>query len=299
MAAPIYWTRSGRMDRCSPVGNSEQTWLYCGNASDTRSGGCRPSQVRRRYIFFRTSPKGWVLNQYSGESQGYGCLGWNFVLRRARLHQDGTKPALYRSDLQRKCFQDGFGATWQAPCSRLFLRDHQIYNAMNKLVPLLVMTTLTAGCSDNYPKATIEFHKIYRSPQGFVFEFKSDINFDELHASNKHQKVVRKFLTCSLSNDEDLDIEHQLQYDFIGNIEPATQPSDPERELFHYSSIGDFHENTSSSSSNLLRGTSLRRLLDSKKAIPCRVIMTVYLSSPYYSKVMLVPTDAIKVAAMK
>lgn len=179
-------------------------------------------------------------------------------------------------------------------------RDYQIYNAMIKFLLIPVIAALTVGCHGNHPTATIAFEKIYKTQSGgFIVQFNSDIDFEALYSSNKYRKIVRKFLTCSLSNDENFDVEHQLQYEYTGRVELASKPSDLDKKFYRYTSFGNFHENVSSPSSKPLWGQSLQRLLDSKKAIPCRVIMTVYLSSPYYSNVMLVPTDAIKIAAIK
>lgn len=158
---------------------------------------------------------------------------------------------------------------------------------------------LVAGCADDRPAANLVFKGLYEKPQGFVFEFTSDRNFDALYVDNKYRNVVRKSLICSLTSDENFDLEHRLQYVFEGDVELVDQPKKNTMGAYRYLSLGDFYERTSGSSADLLRGESLRRLLEKRKFVHCRVIMTIYLSSPYFSNVMLVPTGPLMMATLR
>lgn len=167
-----------------------------------------------------------------------------------------------------------------------------------KSLSLVLLTALLTGCANDRPKANLTFEGIRPEGHSLAIEFLSDKNFDALYADNKQLNIVRKALMCSLTSDENFDVEHQLKYEFRGDVELAPNAAKTNGG-FRYRSVGGFYENVSSSNSAPLSDDAVRRLLVGKDAIKCKVLMTIYLSSPYYSNIMLVPTDKIRSVTSK
>ncbi|WP_146204658.1 hypothetical protein [Massilia glaciei] len=81
-----------------------------------------------------------------------------------------------------------------------------------------------------------------------------------------------------------------------GGVDPAEASIDTKTRRYNYIAVTDFYESLDGGTSrNLLFGSSLEKILKSRSTIPCRVVITVYLSQPFYSAPMSIPTgDIIK-----
>jgi hypothetical protein len=162
---------------------------------------------------------------------------------------------------------------------------------MKRAFSLLIMACLTSACSEPKPSANLNYVRMYQQPTTSVVEFNSDLDIDALYSKNRHQKVVRKFLRCALGEDRNFDVEHRMRYVFEGTLELQGPSQAGNKTAFRYLSHGDFYENPPHNNDlDLLRGKGLADVLGAKKSVPCKVIMTVYMSSPYYSGTMSIPT---------
>jgi hypothetical protein len=163
---------------------------------------------------------------------------------------------------------------------------------MRRIAALLTIAIFASGCTDSKPAASVHYAKLYPMRDIFGVDFHSDLNFEELYA--KDQEIISKRLVCALGNDQDFGVEHRMQYVFRGDFDLRGTSKIGERTTYRYFSHGDFYENPPESSDvKLLNGSKLTDVLGNKKSVPCKVIMTIYMTSPYYSSTMLIPTKDI------
>lgn len=159
----------------------------------------------------------------------------------------------------------------------------------SKLIVLFVVAFIMA-CGNQHAPANITYERFHELPRQFAIDFLSDTNFEASFAKNKHQKIIYKTLTCSLSDDANFDIKHRLRFAFEGDIQLQNAFDSGGKVAYRYTSKGNFYENISNSHHDLIWGESLTQILQARKSIQCKVVMTVYLSSPYYSNKMSIPT---------
>lgn len=148
------------------------------------------------------------------------------------------------------------------------------------------------GCfSMEKPVAQIDFQGIYKAEDQYRIRFKSSINFDLLYSEQNDEKVVSRRLVCSLVDDVNFSVDHNLRKFFRGNFEVSSTNSNMEESLFNYESIGNFYfSQDRGSSKRIIEDIDLIQILRQRTTIPCRVVMTIYLRKPYYSTIMHIPT---------
>lgn len=150
------------------------------------------------------------------------------------------------------------------------------------------------GCTANKPTAELIYKNIYFAGESIAINFYSNIEFDKIYADNRLQNVVRTYLLCALDNDENFDVKHRLRYTFEGNL-ALRQPPNARESRYSYRALGSFYANSADGSEfGLIRDKELVKILGQNKYVPCKVIMTVYFSSSYYSNTMLIPVSDIK-----
>lgn len=162
----------------------------------------------------------------------------------------------------------------------------------NRLFSLLLVACLASACSGSNPSANLSYKRLSREQATSVVEFNADLDIDALYAKNRYQKDIRKFLRCALSDDQNFDVEHKMRYVFEGSLKLQGSSRAQDKATYRYLSHGDFYENPPNNNDlDLLRREKLADVLGGKKLVPCKVIMTVYMSSPYYSGTMFIPTS--------
>lgn len=171
---------------------------------------------------------------------------------------------------------------------------------MKLAASLILSAGCLAGCVAKAPSAHLEYLGMKPHGKEHYLHFKSDVHLFELFAKNKHQKVVLAELACALDDDHNLAFDNPLKHFATGRLESIGKNSNADgTKPYVFASLMFFWkslDNTQTSNEYLNR-EQLAALFKDRKVIPCRVRMTVYLSSPYYSEVMLVPTkDILEVA---
>jgi hypothetical protein len=169
------------------------------------------------------------------------------------------------------------------------------------VLPVLLALASLSACTATTPVAKLKYLGISSTPdRNYHLKFESDQPLLELFAKNKHRKVVLAELVCSLDNDHNFDFGHRLKsfakggFDFIEKKKASGQTG------YAFDSTLHFWEGapTNMGSDQSLAKEELDVLLKAKESIPCKVRMTVYLSSPYYSETMLVPAKDILAVAL-
>ncbi len=162
---------------------------------------------------------------------------------------------------------------------------------MKRLATMLTAALLASACSNSKTTATLDYVQLLREPNVFVVEFDSDIDLDALHAKNTNQKVVAKNLICALGSDQNFDVDHKMQEYFLGSVQRQESVG---QARYRYRSRGNFyHDTPGSTDMKFLAGAALEAVLGAKKSVACKVVMTVYMASPYYSNSMEIPAQHI------
>lgn len=160
---------------------------------------------------------------------------------------------------------------------------------MRTSAALLLAVCLASGCGERKPAARLTYVQMTMQASGTLVEFDSDIDLEALYAKNSDQKIVVKNLMCALGDDQNFDVTHKMQAYFLGSVQLHGK-SKGESTRYRYRSIGHFYRDTPGKTDmKLLAGADLLPVLGNKKTVPCKVIMTIYMSSPYYSQAMMVP----------
>lgn len=159
--------------------------------------------------------------------------------------------------------------------------------------PLIVacFCSLLLGCfHQKQPVANLEFLSIENVSGDELLSFSSDVKFEILYDEKKGEKVVVRWLVCSLDDDTILSIEHDLRVYFRGDINLKKSGIRDGKQIFEYLSNGNFFiSEDRGTSENVIPRGDLLLLLKNRDAISCRVMMTVYLRDPYYSSIMNIP----------
>jgi hypothetical protein len=170
---------------------------------------------------------------------------------------------------------------------------------MKRTILMVLLAASLFACAAKAPVARINYLGIQAVGYNYHLKFASDQPILDLFAKNKHQRVVLAELVCSLDADQNFDIEHNMKYFARGGFEVAEKAADKDDAKYVFEAIVHFWEGSGNNagSDQSLAKEELEVLLKGKKEIPCKVRMTVYLSTPYYSETMPVPVkDILSVA---
>ena len=168
---------------------------------------------------------------------------------------------------------------------------------MRTTAALLLTVLLASGCGERKPAANLSYVQMTTLASGTLVEFDSDIDLEALYAKNSDQKIVVKNLMCALGDDQNFNVTHKMRAYFLGSVQLHGKP-EGETTRYRYRSIGQFYRDTPGQSDmKPIAGADLLPVLGNKTTLPCKVIMTIYMSSPYYSQAMMVPVaDILRVA---
>jgi hypothetical protein len=157
---------------------------------------------------------------------------------------------------------------------------------MTKLFALLCVAFFVAGCEDSKPAAHLVYKKLHQTPSGFVVQFDSNMDNERLYQRN--EEIIVKKLMCAIGDDRNFEVGHPMQYVFRGDLELRGSSTVGTQTNYHYFSNGDFYEIPPASNDvKALTGVSLAKAIGNKISVPCKLIMTVYMRNPYYSREML------------
>jgi hypothetical protein len=104
------------------------------------------------------------------------------------------------------------------------------------------------------------------------------------------RKVVTRQLRCALKEDQDFSDEHVIERYGEGQVIKECAWSDDGRLYYTSLFFETFNKDTTR---KYISGEELKRILGHREKIPCKVVMTIYLSNPYYSATMWVPSAEI------
>lgn len=179
---------------------------------------------------------------------------------------------------------------------------------MIKTISFIFITSFlcTSCMPHNKPVANIEYsgvtsiEKTFSSSQEngepirakeYTMLFTSDIELLELFKKDDGDNpLVWARLVCALDNDVNFSVEHRMQRYIHGTVEPDTQKIEPVTNFKYLSKFNFFETTDNGSSESYIDKEHLNYLLSKRTLIPCKVVMTVYLSSPYYSNTVNIPT---------
>lgn len=100
-------------------------------------------------------------------------------------------------------------------------------------------------------------------------------------------------MICALENDRNFSIEHNLQRFYRGAID-LNRAMSSNRRSYRYSASGNFFLGfDNGGQTKVLEPVELDGLLKSKENIECKVVLTIFLSKPYYSASMFIPVERI------
>jgi hypothetical protein len=165
---------------------------------------------------------------------------------------------------------------------------------LKRLVVAFMALSCAACFSTPEPPALLQFVSFTKKTYGYDFEFTSDTDFFATYWVRGRRPVVVRWLVCSLDDDTNFAVDHTLKRFMRGSIEPVLRHAVDQRLKFSYTTHLNFSvTNDQGTSDDDLSSQEVNRLLADRTTIPCKVVMTIYLSKPYYSKTMHVPAKAL------
>ena len=180
-----------------------------------------------------------------------------------------------------------------------------------RVVLLFVALSLCSACvPHNKPVANIQFSsvtsadKVYESLRevggpivirNYTMHFTSNIEMLELFKKEDGTNpLVSARLVCALEDDTNFSVKHNMQRYVEDGIKCGGLERKSQGNVFNYISEFDFFETKDDGGSeSRLEKQELNNMLSQKREIPCKVVITVYLSTPYYSNAMYVPVKDI------
>lgn len=162
----------------------------------------------------------------------------------------------------------------------------------SNFILILIFFVLMSCRSNEKQAAKLSFSSVYGTKNGYAIEFYSDVNMDSIFSEAKGEDVVMRSLLCSLSDDRDFRVEHNMKKFFRGDL---TLSKGESGKGYKYISEGDFFVNWNGNThQRVIEANDVLKLLSRQDTIECKVVMIIYLSSPYYSESMNIPVNAIK-----
>jgi len=159
-----------------------------------------------------------------------------------------------------------------------------------RLLVVIILMGMVGCASEAKPLANLTFSVIQKAPAGYTIEFYSDIEIDSLFASESTRKIVSRQLICALENDRNFSVEHKITRFFSGDVELQKTDSDNSDRGYRYLSNGLFYLSFNNGSRLAkLTEREVINLLSVQDELECKVVMTVFLSKPYYSAAMKIP----------
>ncbi|MDR3445869.1 MULTISPECIES: hypothetical protein [unclassified Dyella] len=166
------------------------------------------------------------------------------------------------------------------------------------VLPVFMILACTACYSTPEPPATLTFTSFAPKRYSYELTFDSDTDFFAPYWVRGRRPVVGRFLTCSLDDDTDFSVKHTLRRFMMGNVDYGEPKAVGQQTAFTYKVLLDFEEtNNGGTTSEHLNAVTVNELLAGRSTIPCKVVMTIFWSKPYYSKTMQVPVKALLDAA--
>ena len=168
-----------------------------------------------------------------------------------------------------------------------------------KIGGFCLLILFSAGCtSAEAPVAKLSFSSIYKAGTEYSIIFRADRDMESFFSYNGKKVVVQR-LVCALDEDRDFKIEHDMHRFFRGDL--TLQEKETEHR-YRYVSNGNFFTSLDNGGhKRVIQSDEVLRLLADEVTIDCKVVMTIYLSKPYYSDTMKIPvvamTDVLKAAA--
>ena len=162
---------------------------------------------------------------------------------------------------------------------------------MRTLLAVCLFCVPLSACSAKKPVADLAFSHFKKAGDAYEVGFKSNIDLDALYASEKDEKVVSRRLICALDKDRDFSVNHSLQKYLRGEIAPLAQK---QPSTYSYLAHADFYKSFDNDTTRqYIDERELAEILSKTPEIACKVVMTVYMKSPYYSATMLIPAGEI------
>lgn len=164
---------------------------------------------------------------------------------------------------------------------------------------LFVVISLCAACTvHNKPAANIKFSRMESMRESYKIGriegvtkryklyFTSDV--DLLSLFKQGEGFIGARLICALEDDADFSVKHTIKSSMRGDVERFKSSDDVDG--YGYMSNINFKETLDNGTTHTyLDEKRIRDMLSRKNEIPCKVVMTIYLTNPYYSNTMYVP----------
>lgn len=162
---------------------------------------------------------------------------------------------------------------------------------IRRVILFLIVLAITPACSQSRPVANLKFVEALNGVSHIKLRYRSNTDFDSVVDPEGKRKVVSRRLLCALGDDQDFSVDHVIERYAAGELfkESALSPT----EIAYVTPVYFFETFDKDTTRKYIDGEKLRMLLSRREKIPCKVVMTVYLSSPYYSSTMWIPTSKI------
>lgn len=165
---------------------------------------------------------------------------------------------------------------------------------MRSILAILLALASATGCSQDKPIATLKYLEMHRVSDSYEIKFSSNLDLNALFNPELDEKVVSQRLVCALENDQDFSVKHSLQRYLRGDVSTVALATPSHAREFVYLSNANFFESFDNDRSRkYISDASLRKILQAKPSIPCKIVMTIYAKQAYYSATMLMPTQDI------
>jgi hypothetical protein len=155
------------------------------------------------------------------------------------------------------------------------------------LVLSIVLATAPA-CSQNRPVANLKFVEASNGVNHIKFRYQSDTDFDSLVDPTGKRKVVTRRLRCALEEDQDFSVEHVIER--YGDGQVIKEGVFGQAAIDYMTPVYFFETFNKDTTRKYISGEDLKMFLGRREKIPCKVVMTIYLSRPYYSATMWIPS---------
>jgi hypothetical protein len=163
---------------------------------------------------------------------------------------------------------------------------------MRGILLLLIMLAITPSCSQSRPVANLTFVEATNGVSHIKLRYRSDIDFDAVVDPAGNRKVVSRRLLCALEADQDFSVDHVIERYGAGEVikQRVLSPTAIE----YVTPVYFLETHDKDTTRQYIRGEKLKIVLGNREKMPCKVVMTIYLSSAYYSATMWIPISEIR-----
>lgn len=158
-------------------------------------------------------------------------------------------------------------------------------------IVLAVLLLILSGCT-RYTPARLKLADVHPDARFFEIRFSSDTRFENLYVDSFFQSPGSAAFICSNEQHPRFDVEYETNNIARGVIKyEGTDTTHNKNDYIYRAHLIFWTTDKESPHEMMLSADEVILKLKNQQHLACRVRVSVYMGSPYYSEILYIPTD--------